>query len=307
MIWLIVGLIPPILWALVNHTDKFLLSKSEYKSSVGVLMVYSIGFSLVVLPVLTFFTWQDLFLSWEQVITQVVGGVLLTLSIYLYLLALNKEEASVVIPLSLLVPVFGFILSYFVLGEVLTSKQIIACLLIVGGSLIISLEFGEERGLRIKHRVLGLMVLMCFAQAVQEILFKYVSIENSFVVSFFWLHVGILLFGSVLAFFKRNLLSDFTRSVRQNGLLLFAVNFISEAVSVFAFMVRDYAILFVPITVIMTLNGYQPVFVFLLGIILTLFAPRFVKEKIRPTHLVHKGAAIAVICIGTVLIAQSLS
>lgn len=113
------------------------------------------------------------------------GGILLTLSIYFYLVALTKDEASVVMPLALLVPVFGFIFSYFALGEVLLAKQVIACLLIIGGSLILSLEFGEERQIRMKHGVLGFMVLMAIFQATQEILFKYVSVHNSYIVSFF--------------------------------------------------------------------------------------------------------------------------
>lgn len=73
-----------------------------------------------------------------------------------------------------------------------------------------------------------------------------------------------------------------------------------------AYMIRDYATLLAPITLVMTLNGYQPVFVFLLGILLTLFLPSLVKEKIKPIHLLHKGIAIGVILGGTILIAQTV-
>lgn len=306
MTWLVVGIIPPLLWAIVNHVDKYLLSKAHHKSSVNVLMVYSTLFSLVVLPILAFFAWKDLFMSWEQVVTQVIGGILLTLSIYFYLVALSKDEATVVVPLALLVPVFGFVFSYFVLGEVLTPKQIIACIVIVGGSLILSLEFEEEAGVRIKHGVLGLMSLVAIFQSAQETLFKFISIENSFVVSFYWLHIGVLICGLVLLLFKGGLWSDFFDSVRINGKKIFIVSLISEALAAVAYMVRDYATLLAPITIIMTLNGYQPVFVFILGIVLTVFAPRLVKEKNRPIHLLHKGIAIAVIFVGTILVAHSL-
>lgn len=306
MSWLIVGIIPPFLWAVVNHIDKYLLSKAHHKSSVNVLMVYSTLFSLVVLPILAIFTWQDLFLSWEQVVTQIIGGILLTLSIYFYLVALSKGETSVVMPLALLVPVFGFIFSFFVLGEMLTIKQFLACLLIVGGALILSLEFEEEMKMKLKYNILGFMVLVAIFQAAQEILFKYVSIENSFVASFFWIHVGVTLCGLVLVVVWRDLSSQFVYSIKQNGGKMFSVNIVSEGVSVLAYMVRDYATLLAPIAIIMTLGGYQPLFVFALGTFLTIVAPQFVKEKIKPLHLLHKGTAIAIIFAGTLLIAQTL-
>lgn len=237
---------------------------------------------------------------------QLVGGILLTLSIYFYLKALNKDETSVVMPFALLVPVFGYAFSYFLLGEVLTTKQLVACLLIVAGALVLSLEFEEERKIRIKHGVLLFMILSTAFQASQETLFKFVTIENSFAVSLFWLHIGIAVTGFVLIATKRGLLRGFTDSVKINGKLIFGVNFISEGVSSVAYMVRNYAVLLAPVAVIMTLNGYQPVFVFVLGIIFTLLAPKFVNEKIKPMHLVHKGAAILIILAGTIMIAGAV-
>ena len=306
MIWLLAGIVPPILWALVNHTDKYLLSKTKHKSSVDVLMVYSTGFSVVVLPILFYFARAELFVDWRQVVVQTIGGILLTLSVYFYLVALNKDETSVVMPFALLVPVFGYAFSYFLLGEVLTARQLIACLLIVVGALILSLEFEEERKIKIKHGVLLFMAIGTAAQAAQETLFKFVTIENSFVASVFWLHLGILICGLVLIFTRRGLLGQFVESVKVNGRIIFAVNFVSEGTSAVAYMVRDYAILLAPVAVVMTLNGYQPVFVFVLGIIFTIFMPKFVNERIKLKHLAHKGAAILIILAGTMLIAQAV-
>lgn len=307
MTWLLAGIIPPILWALVNHTDKYLLSKAKHHSSVNVLMVYSTAFSLVVLPIVYFFTQHKLFVSGLQVGVQIIGGILLTLSIYFYLVALNKDEASVVVPLFLLVPVFGYIFSYFLLGEVLTIKQIIACLLIVAGALVLSLEFEEERKMKIKHGVLWAMFLCTGFQAAQETLFKFVTIENSFAVSLFWLHVGITIAGGFLLIMKgRSLWNEFGSSVRENGKLMFGINFFSEGLSSVAYIIRDYATLLAPVTIVMTLNGYQPLFVFILGIFLSICFPKFAKEKIGFRHLLHKGLGILVIILGTMLIIQTM-
>lgn len=306
MLWLIAGIVPPVLWSLVNHIDKYLLSKNKHHSSVNVLMVYSTSFSLVVIPFLVYFFHAELFLDWNQVLIQVIGGILLTLSIYFYLMALNHDEASVVIPFALLVPVFGFVFSYFLLGEVLSSKQFFSSILIVLGALILSLEFNEERKIGIKHKVVLCMALCAMFQAAQETLFKFVTVENSFAASVFWLHIGIAIYGFVLILLKRDLIKEFTHSLKVNGKLIFGMNFISEAMSTLAYIVRNYAILLAPVAIIMALNGYQPAFVFIFGIILTLLFPKFVNEKIKATHLIHKSIAILVMVVGTVLISQTL-
>lgn len=306
MTWLLAGIVPPIIFALVNHADKYLLSKTKYHSSVNVLMVYSTMFSFVVIPFLFYFARAELFLNTLQVCIQIVGGILLALSVYFYLIALNKDEASVVVSFFLLVPVFGFIFSYFVLGEILTQNQVIACLLIIAGATVLSLEFEEERKFKVKHGVLFFMLLCTSFQAAQETLFKLVTIENSLTVSLFWLHAGIAICGLVLILVKKELFSTFLHSVRLNGAKIFGVNFFSEAATAIAYMIREYAALLVPITIIMALNGYQPVFVFILGTLLTILSPKLVHEKIKPLHLVHKGIAIAVILSGTILVAQTM-
>ncbi len=302
MTWLLAGIIPPILWALVNHTDKYLLSKAKHHSSVNVLMVYSTAFSLVVLPIVYFFTQHKLFVSGLQVGVQIIGGILLTLSIYFYLVALNKNEASVVMPLSLLIPVFGYAFSYFLLGETLSAKQLVGCLVIVFGVLTLSFEFKGSGRFQIKHGVLWAMVLATAFQAAQQTLFKFVTVDNSFFVSFFWFHVGIAICGLALVLSVKSLFADFTESVRVNGRLIFGVNLVSEGASAVAYMVQNYATLLAPLAVIMTLGGYQPVFVFVFGVILTIFVPNLVNEKIGFRDLLHKGIAIAVILVGTALI-----
>lgn len=294
------------LWATVNHIDKYLLTKIKHHATVDVLMVYSTLFSVLVLPFLFYFSAVDLFVSPTQVIVQVIGGVLLTASIYFYLLALNKDEASVVIPFALLTPVFGYFLSIFFLGEKLSSSQIISCILILFGALILTLEFGEEKRIRIRHAVLWFMIACTGLQAIQEVMFKFVTIENSFVASIFWLHVGILIYGISLICFRRGLFSKFAQSVRLNGRTIFGLSVVSELINAVAYMVRNYALLLAPVAIIMTLNGYQPAFVFILGILMTIFTPHLGVEKIKLVHLLHKGSAIAIMVIGTIMISRTL-
>jgi drug/metabolite transporter (DMT)-like permease len=306
-LWIIAGIIPPLLWAIVNHVDKFLLSKAKHPSSVNVLMVYSTSFAFVILPIAYFFGAREIFQSGQQIAIQFIGGLLLTASIYCYLLALFREEASHVLPLGLLVPVFGYGFGYFLLGEALTSHELMACALIVLGALALSLEINEERkGVRIRHKTLFLMIGCSIFQAAQETLFKFTTMDSSFAVSIFWQYIGVSFFGILLVFFKKSVWQDFTQNMRSNGGRMFALNFTAESMAAVGYIIRDFSLLLAPVTIVMTLNGYQPAFVFVIGTILTIFFPRITTERIKPTHLLHKATAIAIMVLGTFLIAGTI-
>ena len=51
MTWFLIALIGPILWAGVNHVDKYLLSDKFKGSNVGALMLFSTLTCFIVLPI----------------------------------------------------------------------------------------------------------------------------------------------------------------------------------------------------------------------------------------------------------------
>jgi uncharacterized membrane protein len=71
------------------------------------------------------------------------SGILYMSAIYFYLQALQTEEASIIAPFFQAAGVFGLILGYFILGEQISYFQIIGVLLIIAGSVILSLRFGQ--------------------------------------------------------------------------------------------------------------------------------------------------------------------
>jgi drug/metabolite transporter (DMT)-like permease len=71
-----------------------------------------------------------------QALLLMANGALLVVAIMFYLYALVDEEASYVAPFFQLIPVFGFIFGYMVLGEVLRGSQLAAGGLIVLGGIV---------------------------------------------------------------------------------------------------------------------------------------------------------------------------
>lgn len=298
MIFIFLSLLPPLLWSTVNYVDKLMLS-GRFNASKDALMIYSAGFSLIAIAVITPFTYSTLSLAPFSIAIQLVGGLMLAASIHAYLYALDRADVSAVIPLALLVPVFGYLFSYIVLHETLSIAQFIACCAIVLGGLGISLE--REGGTFVfSFPLFAYMVLATSFQAAQETLFKYTALGDlSFMTSLFWLHVGLLLYGLLLLIVRPASGKEFVHSVRSYGRTVFGFNLLSEALSTGAYAIRNYAILLAPIVIVMTLNSFQPVFVFMLGILLTAAFPKVFHESLHPGILVQRAFAIAIMVIAT--------
>lgn len=300
MNWIFLAIIPPFLWSLVNHADKYLLSK-YIKSGIGGLMIFSTIFSIIVLPILYFINPSVFSISPTSSIAFILSGILYAVFILLYLFALKLDEASIVVPFFLLVPILSYILGYFFLGEALDSSQMFAGAIILFGALILSLEIEEENKFKLKKGVPVLMFLATLCLAIESVIFKYFALDQSFVISSFWTHVGLLFFGLFLLFAPRYR-KDFVGLVTRSGKPIFALNFLSETVAIIGNLFYSYATLLVPIIFVALLYPFQPAFVFIEGILLTIFLPHISKEKISRKHLLHKFSAIAIMFFGTYLL-----
>lgn len=306
MTWLLIGIIPPLLWAVVNHIDKYLLVRTKSKFSIEVLMLYSTLFSILVLPIVFFLTKNGLFSEPKYILVQIFGGLLMTMTVFFYLKALNEDETSVVMPLSLLVPVFSYTFSYFLIGETLSVSQMFACLIIIVGSAILSVDLGNKNKISIKYKVLLYIIPATMFQAAQETVFKFASIDNSFGVSIFWFHTGILICGLFLVIFKKGLFVSFIDSIKKRGARIFSLNIVSESVSTVGYVIQNYVLLFLPVALVSSLDSYQPLFVFVLGIISTIFFPNLATENIEKFHLIHKSIGISIIILGTMVLFNNL-
>jgi hypothetical protein len=90
--------------------------------------------------------------------------------------------------------------------------------------------------------------------------------------------------------------------IRSNGSGVFGLNLANEVINTIAVALVQYASLLAPIVLVMLVNSLQPIFVFLMGILLTLFLPKLSKENITKQVLLQKSAAIVIVLIGTYLL-----
>ena len=267
-------------------------------------MIFSTFAGGIVLLIAPFFSHSLLLVPLHDICILVIAGLLAAISITFYLNALMKEETTVVVPLMQLIPVFGYVLGYFVLGESLSSNQVIAFLIIIFGAFILSLEFIEEEHIKLKKNILFLMTGCALLFALYETLFKLVATDVGFVDSTFWEHVGIFSYGLILFAFSTQYRREFKEilHVKHRRMEILGINISSEVLTLTGNILTNFALLLAPLALVQLVSAYQPVFTFMIGIILTLFFPKISTEKIGIKHFIHKALSIGIILFGSYLL-----
>jgi drug/metabolite transporter (DMT)-like permease len=154
MNWFLIALAAPFLWGIVNIFDNYLVanfSTKERERSSGGLVLFS---SLVgiVIAFLISITTPDLFeIPSIDKILLFITGILTIVWIVFYLFALEIEEVSNVVPWFLTVPIFGYILGYFFLGETLSNKELLGSLTILIGVALVSIDW-KNGNRKLKHK-----------------------------------------------------------------------------------------------------------------------------------------------------------
>jgi uncharacterized membrane protein len=303
MSWFFIALWAPFLLACANHNDKFLLSRYLQQKSIGSIVILSSLLSAVAIPIVLFIQPDVHEVSFVQGTALVATGMSSVFAAVCYLYALDIDEASFVTPFYQTVPIFAFVLGYFILGETITLAQGLGSFVIIAGALALSFEFGR-RGMRFKRNVVALMLAASFLSATNGVIFKLIAVEKGFWVSLVWGFAGQTTAGLMLLVcvgsYRREFLALFKqRKVAVVGLIalskmLFSV---SEAVTL-------YATLLAPVALVLLVNSFQHLFVFIFGIALTLFLPGVARESLNRMKMLQKGAGIGLMLVGGYLISR---
>lgn len=296
MQWFWIALAAPALWGLVNHVDKYIISKYFTGKGVGSLVLFTSlsGFAFSIFIAL-FDPSVFHFGIVSAVIIAINGGILVA-SFIPYLHALEGEEASMITALYQLIPVFGYFLALIFLHEQLSTKQILASLLIIVGSIVISLDLSER--IRFKARPFFLMILSAFMLAVNAVVFKIIALEGNFWGTAFWEYIGGTLLGLSLFAFVKLYRTQFLATIAKSRLKVLGLNSFSELLNIFAKLLANFASLLAPLALVWVVNGFQPLLVFVYGLVLTLFFPGISKEKMDRNTIIQKLSSIILIFIG---------
>lgn len=302
MIWFFIALIGPFLYALTNHIDKILLEKYFKHSGVGTLVLFSSLLSAIALPFFFLIDHTILNVDGKSILVLAIVGILNVLVLLCYLIALKNEEASVAVIFYQLVPVFGYILGYFFLGETLTKIQLIAMATIIFGMTIISFEIDIDNKFKIRRKTILPMLAAAFFWALGSVLFKAVAIEENVWRTLFWEHIMLTLVGIGIFIFVKSYRHNFLLAIRNNSRAILSLNVMNESLYIIGNVAFAFAYLLAPIGLVLLTESFQPIFVLAIGVFLTMFFPGLSYEKIGAKHLWPKIIAICITGIGTYLL-----
>ena len=300
MPWLIYAFSGPVLWALSVHVDKYLVERYFKQGSVAVLMVFTAIIGFLALPFIWLFQPGVVSLDPQSMAVIAVSGILYMGAIYFYLEALQAEEASTVAPFFQAAGIYGLILGYFILGEKLSILQIIGVLLIIAGSVLLSLRLGQGAS-RIKTRLVILMLTCALAIALSSLIFKFFAVRDEFWTTTFWNFAGQALFGVILMLIAANR-RQFVKMMRANTGAVLSVNGANELINLGGNLGMRYTLLFAPLGIVQAIGSTTPFFVLFFGVILSLFFPSLGREEISFAGLIQKIIAITLVVAGVLLI-----
>lgn len=303
MSWTFFALLGAFFWALVHHLDKLLLTRFSLNYGIGSLVIFSSLFPALVLPILLLVVRIDPFAASIGTIAALIGaGLLGAIAALCYFHALEIEETTVVVSMYQLSPVFGYVLGFAFLGEKLALVQIIGAAITILGVTLLSFEFFEEKRIRIRGQMTGLMVIAALIYALGDVVYKGATIGHlSYLAAMFWIFVGYIAFGIAALIVVKDYRNNFVSVLRNRNHAVLALNALNESFQTAGVMFTAYALLLAPVALVLVIDSYQPVLVFALGILLTLFVPRLASEKLSIRHFLHKSTAIAVAILGTAL------
>jgi uncharacterized membrane protein len=285
----------PILWALSTHIDKYLVERYFKHGSVAVLMVFTAIIGALALPFIWFFKPDVISLDLQSMLVIAVSGILYMGAIYFYLQALQTEEASTVAPFFQAAGIFGLILGYFVLGETIVLQQMIGVLLIIAGSVLLSLRLGQGAS-HFKKRLVILMLACALAISLSSLIFKFFAVRDEFWTTMFWNFTGQILFGIILMLVAANRF-QFKKMMHENTLAVLSVNGANELINLGGNLAVRYSLLLLPLGIVQAIGSTTSFFVLFFGVILSLFLPKLGREDISIASITQKIiATILVSC-----------
>jgi uncharacterized membrane protein len=302
MSWLVFALCGPILWAISVHLDKYLVERYFKDADVIVLLIFTALMGLLLMPVIAWFEPGVFHRDWTSIVLMALSGLFYMTGITFYLRALQGHEASMVAPFFQSSPLFGYVLAYLVLGETLSLHQLLGGALIIGGVLSVSIGPGVKRG-RFRWQLAALMLCAGFVLSLSTLIFKAFTIKDEFWATTFWMFAGEALFGVgflCIGRYRR----QFVDLCKSNGTALIALNASNELINLGGGLANRYALIFAPLAVVQAIGSTTTLFVFAIGVLLTLTFPKVSRENLSAREFAQKGIAAVLVAVGVALVSR---
>ncbi len=295
---IIITIFAALLWGITINLDKFMLNGIDKSaSSLKTLLVFStLVAGLVISPIWLIVCKFSVSISLVSLISILMASFICFLGICFYFKALEKNDASIVTIMFQLIPVFSYALAFVLFKESLSITQVVGSIIIILSAVFISFDF-EHKNSKNKFKALLLMTLSSLCYAIYYILFDIAIRNSAYTSCAFWYQIGLLIIGIVLICIKSYRMT-FIKAIKNNGKKYFSLNITNEILNLVASLLVNFANVTIPIALANISNGFQVIFVFLLGALGTKLLPKYFKENLNKKVLLQKISCILLSIIG---------
>src|SRR3989344_2127417 len=197
MSYIAVATIAYLLFAINGVIDKFLLSKAVKHP-----IAYAFYIGITVPLTWVFAPFGLKFLGFQDLLIAILAGASFIVALYFLYVATKITSISRLLPIEGgLVPFFTLVFAYWFLDERLSDTQALGFVLLVAGSVIISLK-KDKTGWHPK--ALGHALIAAILFALSLVLTKYTFEQTNFVSGLIWTRLGFLLVSLILLVPKKS-------------------------------------------------------------------------------------------------------
>jgi drug/metabolite transporter (DMT)-like permease len=306
-LWLfLLALVPPIFYAISNLFDK-VVSHGDYEDndSLAIVAMGSVFDLFLAIPigVVCVLTTGILFPGADTFWPLFLNGSIFILASWLFLQSIKVEDSSKVTAIFQVIPAFGIFFGFYGLNENLGWVLILGIVFLMIGGFVLSFSKGK-----ISIKVLVMMLFACSLYAVNDfVIAKYgreVIVASGNVASVTEALPAIMADLAGKVFF--GMIPLISRKVRKSFTLGFKTKFKLVAASsvtyTFGDVSFDIAKILAPLAVVQALCCFQPLFVLVGAIGLSIFCKGFPKEDISTWSLVQKLFGISLMVVGGILL-----
>jgi uncharacterized membrane protein len=247
---------------------------------------------------LALWPWVYQALPTKFIFLNLLSGAYFGLVMFVFYRVLSRGEVSRVVPFVFgLVPVFDILISTITGKSRLTSIELAAMALLIPGALLIAFQGGQYL-----HKYLGLTVLSAFLYSSYNFLWQFGAQVGPSLNNLMWNRLGaagalVLLLAIPRA--RRNIFAVGHVPKKQNTGFLFVAK---QAVGGLNFIFLSYFLASGKVPVVDGLSGFRYVFLFIFALFLSFKYRSILEEQIDRHTIKIKLAAIALICLGTVVL-----
>lgn len=301
---IVLALLASFIWAITNHIDKYLLCDTENSTgNIKSLLIFSSFVAGIVLsPLWLIISNFQVNITITALIFVFISAIVYLLATYFYFKALEKNDASIVVVMFQLIPVFSYIFSWLLFKETLTANQMIGSIIIILSAVIISLDF-ENTSNKNKLIALILMIISSLMYALYFIFFDIAIRNSEYTAVAFWYQMSFLLIGIILLCIK-SFRNPFIALLKSNGKKIMSLNITNEVLNLIANLMVNFANLTIPLALANALNGFQGAFVFIIGAIGVLILPKIFREDLSKKVVIQKISSIIIGIIGLIIMVK---